>query len=118
MQPQETCCSCEQAAEASCVRCGRPLCSTHRQERSGISRNVFGPFFDDGKVRCGDCYAARFWRAAVALTVIIGGVVALWSLAKGEWPGVAAGAVLGLIGAAFSLWRATSFDRRAGIGHG
>ena len=75
---------------------------------------MFGPLFDDGAIRCGDCYAARFWRAAVALTAIIGTTIALLSLAKGELVGVLAGLVLGAIGVTFSLWRAAVFDRRAG----
>jgi hypothetical protein len=112
---ETVCCACSQAADARCERCRRALCPTHQQQRSGVSLYVFGPLFDDGKTRCGDCYAARFWRAAVALTAIIGGAIALLSLAKGEFVGVLAGGVLGIIGVTFSLWRAAAFDRRAGV---
>jgi hypothetical protein len=71
--------------------------------------------FDDGAIRCGDCYAARFWRGALALTAIIGLVVALLSLVKGELTAVFAGLGFGVLGVAFSLWRAASFDRAAGL---
>lgn len=48
------------------------------------------------------------------MTAIIGLAIALLSLAKGELAGTVAGLVLGAIGGAFSLWRAATFDRRAG----
>jgi hypothetical protein len=114
-RPETTCHACSHPVHAQCVRCGRALCSTHRQQRSGISLSVFGLRFDDAVVRCGDCYAARFWRASLALTAIIGAAVALLSLAKGELLGVLAGGVLGVIGALFSHWRAVAFERRASV---
>ena len=83
--------------------------------RGGVSRNVFGPFFDDGAIRCGDCYAARFWRGALAGAAIAGLVLTLLSLAKGELAGVLAGIGIGVIGVAFSLWRAAAFDRDADV---
>lgn len=114
--PTKTACHvCANLADEVCVRCRRGLCAAHRVRRSGISLYVFGPLFDDGAIRCDDCYSARFWRATIALTAIIGTVVALLSLAKGEFVGAMAGAGLAIIGAGFSFWRAATFDRRAGI---
>lgn len=109
------CHACAGRADDVRVRCRRGLCATHRVRRSGISLYVFGPLFDDGAIRCDDCYSARFWRAAVALTAIIGAAVAILSLARGALVGVLAGVGLAIIGVGFSLWRAAAFDRQAGV---
>lgn len=75
--------------------------------------NVFGPFFDDKKPRCGDCYAARFWRGAVGLTVIIGAAIALLSALQARPSGVVAGIAIAALFGTLSWRRARTFDRTA-----
>jgi hypothetical protein len=115
MSELELCHACSNSGDERCHRCRRPLCATHQRHRSGTALYVFGPFFDDGAIRCGDCYAARFWRGALAGAAIAGLVLTLLSVAKGELAGTLAGIGIGVLGVAFSLWRAAAFDRAAGL---
>lgn len=107
------CYACNGDGDRTCVGCGQRLCVVHAASGSGIARSVFGPLYDDGKTRCDACHGARFWRAILALVVIIGLAVSLVSLASSRWLGVLGGAGIAIVIGGFALWRTHAFEVRA-----
>ncbi len=76
--------------------------------------NVFGPRYDDGETRCGDCHAGRFWRAVLAMGVIGGVAIALVSVGAGRWEAAAAGGAIAIVIGAFASSRIRAHDAAAG----
>lgn len=97
------------SATARCASCRRALCDLHQTRSSGIAMQVFGPFFDDKRPRCDDCYNARFWHGCMALAVILGVVMVLLGVTSGRIGGVAGGLATAILGGGACWLRARTF---------
>jgi len=80
---------------------------------SGVSLFTLGPFFDDKRSRCGDCYAARFWRAYLVLVVLMSAAIVITSAFDRRPSAMVVALAVGGLAALLCDRRARVFERRA-----